>query len=153
MRGGSGMLVLAGKRMGRYRLSRRLGEGGMAEVFLAYDEEMRRAVAVKVVDSREVELVRRFQREVETIGSLTHEHILPVFDYGEQGEWRYLVMQYVEGGTLRERLQDGPLALEEACSILRQVASALQFTHMLQYLIDWHLCSYHKPAILSSLYA
>ncbi len=119
----------AGTRMGRYRLIRSLGEGGMAEVFLGYDEEMRRAVAVKVVDSREYELVLRFQREVETIGSLTHEHILPVFDYGEQGEWRYLVMQYVDGGTLRERLQRGPLAAEEAAHILRQVASALQFAH------------------------
>ncbi len=128
----SGMSVglrLAGTSMGRYRLSRRLGEGGMAKVFLAYDEEMRRTVAVKVVDNSEFDLVRRFQREVETIGSLTHEHILPVFDYGEQGEWRYLVMQYVEGGTLRERLQDGPLAPEEANSILLQVASALQFAH------------------------
>ncbi len=123
------MPQLAGTRMGRYRLTRSLGEGGMAEVFLGYDEEMRRAVAVKVVDSREYDLVLRFQREVETIGSLTHEHILPVFDYGEQGEWRYLVMQYVEGGTLRERLQHGPLPPEEAGHILRQVASALQFAH------------------------
>ncbi|HLI05898.1 MAG TPA: serine/threonine-protein kinase [Ktedonobacteraceae bacterium] len=129
MRGESGMLVLAGTRMGRYRLSRSLGKGGTAEVFLAYDEQMRRTVAVKVVDSREFDLLRRFLREVETIGSLTHEHILPVFDYGEQGEWRYLVMQYVEGGTLRERLQNGPLALAETNAILQQIASALQFAH------------------------
>ena len=125
----SGVLGFAGTRMGRYRLSRRLGEGGMAEVFLGYDEEMCRAVAVKVVDSREFEFVLRFQREIETIGSLAHEHILPVFDYGEQGEWRYLVMQYVAGGTLRERLQNGPLAPGEAGHILRQVASALQCAH------------------------
>jgi serine/threonine protein kinase len=123
------MLGLEGTRLGRYWLSRRLGHGGMAEVFLGYDQEMRRAVAVKVVDSKEIDLVLRFRREVETIGSLTHEHILPVFDYGEQGEWRYLVMQYVEGGTLRERLEDGPLAPKEAGHILRQVASALQFAH------------------------
>lgn len=129
MSGVSAGLRLPVTRMGRYRLSRRLGKGGMAEVFLGYDEEMRRAVAVKVLDSREFDLVQRFQREVETIGSLTHEHILPVFDSGEQGEWRYLVMQYVEGGTLRERLQDGALAPAEANSILWQVASALQFAH------------------------
>ena len=123
------LLGLEGMRLGRYRLRHRLGEGGMAEVYLAYDGQMRREVAIKVVEGGEADLLTRFQREVEVIGSLTHEHILPVFDYGEQDGCRYLVMQYVEGATLGERLDAGPLAVGEIGPILMQVASALQFAH------------------------
>lgn len=123
------LLELEGTRLGRYRLRRCLGQGGMAEVYLARDEQMRRDVAIKVVAEGQSDLLLRFQREVESIGSLIHEHILPVFDYGEEGKCRYLVMQYVAGGTLRERLDAGPLSPEEIGSILVQVASALQYAH------------------------
>ena len=120
---------LEGTTLGRYYLEQLLGRGGMSEVYLAYDELMKRNVAIKVVSSVHSDYIQRFRREVEAIGTLNHGHILPVFDYGEQGAWHYLVMPYMEQGTLSERLANGPLTLEEAGIILEQVASALQFTH------------------------
>ena len=116
--------------LGHHRLVRLLGRGGMAEVYLAFDEHLRREVAIKVVPQSQDEHFRRFQREAETIGPLTHEHILQVFEYGEQGTWHYLVMPYVAQGTLQDRLNTrGPLEPAVAGIIIEQVASALQFAH------------------------
>jgi serine/threonine protein kinase len=120
---------LEGTTLGRYYLEQLLGRGGMSEVYLAYDELMKRNVAIKVVSSVHSDYIQRFHREVEAIGTLNHGHILPAFDYGEQGPWHYLVMPYMEQGTLSERLANGPLTLEEAGIILEQIASALQFAH------------------------
>ncbi|HKV03244.1 MAG TPA: serine/threonine-protein kinase, partial [Ktedonobacteraceae bacterium] len=117
--------------LGRYQLERLLGRGGMAEVYLAHDERLSREVALKVISNlSHTELLARFQREVETMGTLTHEHILPVFEYGEQGPWRYLVMPYIQQGTLSERLKTrGSLSQEAAGILLAQIASALQYAH------------------------
>src|SRR5437899_1437861 len=117
--------------LGRYQLERLLGRGGMAEVYLARDERLSRDVALKVISNLgHAEQLARFQREVETMGTLTHEHILPVFEYGEQGPWRYLVMPYIQQGTLSERLKTrGPLSQEAAGMLLAQIASALQYAH------------------------
>ena len=123
------MTGLEGMTLGRYQLQQPLGQGGMAEVYLAYDELMKRNVAVKVLSGNNATYVARFHREAEAIGRLNHDHILPAFDYGEQGPWRFLVMPYIEHGTLRERLANGPLTLHEAESILQQLASALQYAH------------------------
>jgi len=101
----------------------------MSEVYLAYDEQKQRDVAIKVVSSTHADYIERFQREAEAITRLQHAHILPAFDYGEQEPWHYLVMPYIEHGTLRERLQEGPLSLEEAGVILEEIAGALQFAH------------------------
>jgi serine/threonine protein kinase len=120
---------LEGTTLGRYHLLRRLGRGGMSEVYLAHDELMDREVAVKVVNSNHADYVERFRREVQAIANLSHKHILPAFDTGEHDYWYYLVMPYIEQGTLRDRLEQGPLTLEEAGEILQQVASALQFAH------------------------
>src|SRR6266702_3171837 len=120
---------LEGTMLGRYYLEQLLGRGGMSEVYLAYDELMKRNVAIKVVGSVHSDYILRFCREVEAIGALNHGHILTAFDYGEQEPWHYLVMTYMEQGTLSERLANGPLTLEEAGIILEQVASALQFAH------------------------
>src|SRR6266516_1460181 len=120
---------LEGTMLGRYYLEQLLGRGGMSEVYLAYDELMKRNVAIKVVSSVHSDYIQRFCREVEAIGALNHGHILPAFDYGEQGPWHYLVMPYMEQGTLSEHLANGPPTLEEAGIILEQVASALQFAH------------------------
>jgi Protein kinase domain len=117
--------------LGRYQLERLLGRGGMAEVYLAHDEQLSRDVALKVISNLgHAEQLARFQREVQTMGTLTHEHILPVFEYGEQGPWRYLVMPYIQQGTLSERLKTrGPLSQEAAGMLLAQIASALQYAH------------------------
>ena len=120
---------LEGTMLGRYRLEQRLGSGGMSTVYLAFDEAMQRIVAAKVVSSEHVDYVERFRREAEAIGNLNHAHILPAFDYGEQGEWHYLIMPYIGYGTLRERLTRGRMSLEEAGEMLEQIASALQFAH------------------------
>jgi serine/threonine protein kinase len=101
----------------------------MSEVYLAYDERMQRHVAVKVVSSSHGDYIERFYREAEAISNLHHAHILPALDYGEQEPWHYLVMPYIEAGTLRERLQHGPLTLEDTGALLEEIASALQFAH------------------------
>lgn len=123
------MTTLAGTRLGRYYLQSPLGHGGMSEVYLAYDELMKRDVAIKVLNSVNAVHVARFQREAEAVGRLSHDHILPAFDYGEDGPWHYLVMPYIKGITLREVLAEGPLSPQEAGEILVQIADALQYAH------------------------
>ncbi len=123
------MAGLAGTTLGRYHLLQRLGRGGMSEVYLAHDEFMNRDVAIKVVSSIHADYMERFHREAEAIGRLNHDHILPAYDYGEQDPWHYLVMPYIEYGTLRDRLTEGPLALEEVDELFTQIANGLQFAH------------------------
>lgn len=120
---------LEGIALGRYRLKRRLGRGGMAEVYLATDERMHRDVAIKIVSSSQTEFAQRFSREAQAMGNLHHDHILSAYDYGEQEPWHYLIMPYVEHGTLSDLLKDGPLTLAHAGELLQQVASGLQYAH------------------------
>lgn len=120
---------LDGTSLGRYRLLRRLGRGGMSEVYLAHDELMNREVAVKVVSSTHTDYIQRFQREAEAIGRLQHDHILPAYDFGEQPPWYYLVMPYIDYCTLQDVLEQGPLSLEYAGELLQQIASGLQYAH------------------------
>jgi serine/threonine protein kinase len=123
------MPSLEGTALGHYRLLRLLGRGGMAEVYLAHDENMDREVAVKVVGGNNADYLERFWREVEAIDKLPHEHILPAFDYDDDGPWHYLVMLYAPGGTLRDLLEHGPLSPPDAGDLLDQIAGALQFAH------------------------
>jgi eukaryotic-like serine/threonine-protein kinase len=123
------MSGLEGTTLGRYRLLRCLGEGGMSEVYLAYDELMHRDIAIKVMSSSNAEHIERFQREAESVGNLYHNHILPAFDYGQQHPWYYLVMPYIEHGSLSDLLHDGPLTLAHAGEMLSQIGSALQCAH------------------------
>src|SRR6266446_3422297 len=124
------MKGIEGSTLGRYELRRRVAQGGMAEVYLGYDRRVRRQVAIKVLYGRDESFVRRFEREALAVGTLSHDHILPLYDFGEQRPWYYLVMPYIEGGTLREYLlQRKRLSLEEAASFIDQVASALQYAH------------------------
>ncbi|HEX5502718.1 MAG TPA: protein kinase [Thermomicrobiales bacterium] len=128
---------LVGKTFGRYRIEAPLGRGGMASVYLAADPAFGRTVAIKIVDpglgQQNPRLVERFLREARAIARLQHPHILPVYDVGEQGGEGYLVMQYVTGGTLRDRLR-GPrgarvLAPAEAVALLAPVGAALDYAH------------------------
>src|SRR6266571_5110337 len=124
------MKGIEGLTLGRYELRRRVAQGGMAEVYLGYDRRVRRRVAIKVLYGRDESFVRRFEREALAVGTLSHDHILPLYDFGEQRPWYYLVMPYVEGGNLRDYLhQRERLSLEEAGSFLHQIASALQHAH------------------------
>jgi serine/threonine protein kinase len=124
------MKGLEGTKLGRYELQRRIAQGGMSEVFLGYDHRVRRQVAVKVLYGSNEPFVRRFEREALAVGALSHDHILPLYDFGEQRPWYYLVMPFVEGGTLRDYLfTRNHLTLDEAGSLLEQIASALQYAH------------------------
>ncbi|HEY1353148.1 MAG TPA: serine/threonine-protein kinase [Ktedonobacteraceae bacterium] len=119
-----------GQTLGRYQLQRCIGQGGMAAVYLAYDQQLQRDVAVKIVHGGRAEDLARFRREAGMLATLTHEHILPVYDSGQQGPWHYLIMPYISHGTLADRLQSsGSLTLEEAKVVLDQVANALQYAH------------------------
>jgi serine/threonine protein kinase len=124
------MKGLEGSKLGRYELRFRVAQGGMSEVYLGYDRRVKRYVAVKVLYGSDEPFVRRFEREARAVGTLAHDHILPLFDFGEQRPWYYLVMPFVEGGTLRDYLHKRErLTLEEAGSFLEQIASALQHAH------------------------
>ncbi len=124
------MRGIEGSTLGRYELRRRVAQGGMSEVYLGYDRRVRRKVAVKVLYGSDEPFVRRFEREALAVGTLSHDNILALYDFGEQRPWYYLVMPYVEGGTLRDYLlRRERLTLEEAGSFLEQIASALQYAH------------------------
>ena len=113
----------------RYCLQNLLRRGGMSEVYLAYDVQTQRAVAIKLVSSDDPDCFKRLQREVRMLSTLTHPHILPTLDHGEYEGWYYLVMPYMQRGTLRERLAGKCLTLEEVGQILGQIAEALHFAH------------------------
>jgi serine/threonine protein kinase len=124
------MKGIEGSTLGRYELRRRIAQGGTSAVYLAYDRRVRRRVAVKVLYGGDESFVRRFEREALAVGALSHNHILPLYDFGEQYPWYYLVMPYIEGSNLRDYLlQRGCLTLEEAGRFLDQIASALQHAH------------------------
>ena len=112
-----------------YQLQRLLARGGMSQVYLAHDTETQRIVAIKLVHSDAGDYYTRFQREVQAIAKLHHDHILPAFDYGEEDSWCYMAMPYIEGGTLKHRLSQGRLPLKEAEKFFTQLADAVQFAH------------------------
>ncbi len=117
---------------GRYRIQRQLGQGGMATVYLAEDLRHKRQVAVKVLkpDLAAVLGAERFVQEITTTASLQHPHILPLFDSGEADGFLYYVMPYVEGETLRDKLnRETQLAIEEALKITSEIADALDYAH------------------------
>jgi tRNA A-37 threonylcarbamoyl transferase component Bud32 len=124
---------MAAHTIGRYEIERVLGQGGMATVYLAYDPHFRRRVAIKLLPpalQNDPMFRARFQREAQTIAALEHPATVPVYDFGEADGAPYLVMRYMEGGSLNERLQrHGPLSLAAATSILRRLASALDRAH------------------------
>jgi Tol biopolymer transport system component len=116
----------------RYQIERKLGEGGMATVYLARDLKHNRSVAVKVLrpDLAAVVGAERFLTEIETTANLQHPHILPLFDSGEANGFLFYVMPYVEGETLRDRLErEGQLSIDETLRIAREVADGLSCAH------------------------
>jgi len=123
--------ALAGQTVGHYQLLERIGRGGMATVYKAYQPSLDRYVAVKVLPTylaHDPSFVARFQREARAIARLNHPHILPVYDSGQEGELSYIVMRYVEAGTLKEKLGE-PLPLDRTVEIISQVGEALDYAH------------------------
>jgi Tol biopolymer transport system component/predicted Ser/Thr protein kinase len=128
------MSDLIGQTLGPYRIIEQIGIGGMATVYKAYQPSMDRYVAIKVLPaliSRDPAFLKRFRRESKVVAKLEHKHILPVYDYGEQESLTYLVMRYVEAGTLKDRLVAGQLDLPEIYRIIGQVGAALGYAHRL----------------------
>ena len=116
---------------GRYRVLRRLGSGGMADVWLAEDAHLQRQVALKVLHRRfaqDQEFVQRFQREAESAAGLQHPNIVSVFDRGQVEGTYYIAMQYIDGPTLKQLIDRG-LAPEQAVTEIRQVLEAARFAH------------------------
>ncbi len=118
--------------LGNYQIEERLGRGGMATVYRARQLNMRRDVAIKIMSAELVEdpqFVARFEREAQVIASLEHPRILPVHDFGHEGELFYLVMRLIEGETLYDRMLDGPLPPATAAKLVTQIAEALDYAH------------------------
>ncbi len=118
--------------VGRYRILRELGRGGMGSVYVARDPHLPREVALKLLrpdQSGDANLRSRFQREAQTIAGLEHFAVVPVYDYGEVDGRLYLVMRLMRGGTLKERLRGGPLPRDLQFSIVERIASALDRAH------------------------
>ncbi len=116
----------------RYRILRRLGEGGMATVYLAEDLKHKRQVAVKVLRPELAAVLgaERFVQEITTTANLQHPHIVPLFDSGEADSFLYYVMPYIEGETLRAKLdRETQLGIDEAVKITTDVADALDYAH------------------------
>jgi serine/threonine-protein kinase len=116
----------------RYVVERELGAGGMATVYLAHDVKHERKVALKVLRPELAAVIgaERFLAEIKVTANLQHPHILPLHDSGEAGSFLYYVMPYVEGETLRDKLdREKQLGIEEAVEITRSVAAALDYAH------------------------
>ncbi len=125
---------LLGQNLGRYHVMEPLGQGGMASVYKAFDTSLERNVAVKIIrtDKKEGteqnEFLKRFQREAKALAQLDHPYILKVLDYGEQEGVPYLVMPFVQGGTLKEKM-GRPMPYREAAALLAPIAQALNYAH------------------------
>lgn len=121
-----------GQQLGPYQIINQIGKGGMAAVYKAYHAAVDRYVAIKIIANQLVEnaeFLKRFQQEARLIARLEHPHILPIHDFGEADGVPYMVMRYLEAGTLKERLNASPLTLPEVDRIFSQLADALQYAH------------------------
>ncbi|MGA2745416.1 MAG: protein kinase [Candidatus Sulfotelmatobacter sp.] len=126
------MALTSGTKLGPYEIQSALGAGGMGEVYRAKDTRLDRVVAIKVLASHlstSPELKQRMEREARSISSLNHPHICQLFDIGSQDGTDYLVMEFLEGETLAERLRKGPLAMNEILRIGVAIAEALAAAH------------------------
>jgi hypothetical protein len=128
------MNELIGKNLGRYHVIEPLGQGGMASVYKAFDTSLERHVAIKIiradieVTENQGEFLKRFQREAKSLAQLDHPYILKVLDYGDQEGLPYLVMPFLEGGTLKEKMGK-PMPYSQAAALLAPIAEALDYAH------------------------
>src|SRR6476661_6417144 len=124
--------LLVGQTFGHYKISKRIGSGGMGEVYLATDMTAGRKAALKLLPMRftgDAERLKRFQQEARAVVALNHPNILTVYEIGEDHSTHYIASELIEGETLRQRLMRGRMQLSEAVDIAFQVASALVAAH------------------------
>ena len=121
-----------GKQLGHYTISSLIGKGGMGEVYRATDTKLKRDVAVKVLPTEvasDPERLARFQREAEVLASLNHPNIAAIYGLEDAGDTKALVMELVEGPTLADRITQGPIPVDEALPVAKQIAEALEAAH------------------------
>ena len=126
------MVLEPGARLGPYEVLSALGAGGMGEVYRARDTRLGRDVAVKVLPaalSDDPTFKRRFERAARAISRLQHPNVCALYDVGSEGGLDYLVMEYLEGETLEQRLRRGALSIEDALRIGRDIAEAVEAAH------------------------
>ena len=123
---------LVGKSLGQFRIVEHIGAGGMASVFKAYQPTLDRYVAIKVLPAyhaRDPIFVKRFTQEARSVAKLAHPNIVQIHDFGEQDNITFIVMEYVESGTLKDRLKERPLTVPEAVDFVIQAAEGLGCAH------------------------
>lgn len=126
------MPLANGIRLGPYEIVAPLGAGGMGEVYRALDTRLERTVAIKILPtdlSHDETRRQRFEREAKVISSLNHPHICTLYDVGQQDGVDFIVMEFLEGESLAERLEKGPLPVAQVLQYGTQVASALDKAH------------------------
>jgi Tol biopolymer transport system component len=126
------MPLATGSRLGPYEILAAIGAGGMGEVYRARDSRLDRTVAIKVVPdafARDAERMARFEREAKLLASLNHPNIAAIYGLEDSGNTRALVMELVEGPTLADRIKSGPLPIDEANLIAKQIAEGLEYAH------------------------
>src|SRR5438128_8558907 len=124
--------LLVGHTIGHYKLSERIGAGGMGDVYLATDIVAGRKAALKLLPLRftgDADRLKRFQQEARAVVGLNHPNILTAYEIGEAHSFNYIASELIEGETLRQRLTRGPMQLSEAVDVALQVASALAAAH------------------------
>jgi serine/threonine protein kinase/Tfp pilus assembly protein PilF len=122
----------SGERLGHYQVVSLLGKGGMGEVYLARDLKLGREVAIKILPAEfaaDPDRLARFEREARLLSALNHDNIAAIYAIEQDGPVHFIVLEYVPGVTLAEHLENGPLPIKEALSLLDQIADALEFAH------------------------
>ncbi len=126
------MSLGVGARLGHYSVTAKLGQGGMGEVWRATDTQLNRDVALKILPeafATDPDRLARFQREAQVLASLNHPGIAAIYGIEESEDTRALVLELVEGPTLADRISQGPIPLDEALPIAKQIAEALEAAH------------------------
>src|SRR5271168_4669008 len=126
------MALASGTKLGPYEIQSSLGAGGMGEVYRARDTRLDRTVAIKILPthlSENLEFKQRFEREARTVSSLNHPHICQLFDVGSQDGTEFLVMEFLDGETLAERLRRGSVPFPELLKTGMEIAEALETAH------------------------
>src|SRR5262247_3301686 len=126
------MPLTIGSQLGSHEITALLGKGGMGEVYRARDLKLKREVAIKILPeefSHDPDRVTRFQREAEVLASLNHPNIASIYDLLEAKGTLYLVLELIDGETLADRIQRGPIPVEEALDIAKHLCEALEAAH------------------------